>query len=187
MILDELPARSRFWMRLDTLTPQVFVDFTPASARALALCCFLKLLDREKPGVPALDHGDCSILFFESTARDFLLGFFLVLPLLFRAAIKCTSRTSWPRCSRPCAAPPPRPPRSSRPRRRAPPRSTTTRRPRRRAASAPRRTSTQRDSRRDSCGSTMERSGMGCSSLICRALASAAWPPGSLPTTTLQS
>ena len=38
------------------------------------------------------------------------------------------------------------------------------------------------------CGSTMERSGMGCSSLICRALASAAWPPGSLPTTTtLQS
>ena len=30
------------------------------------------------------------------------------------------------------------------------------------------------------CGSTMERSGMGCSSLICRALASAAWPPGSL-------
>ena len=34
------------------------------------------------------------------------------------------------------------------------------------------------------CGSTMERSGMGCSSLICRALASAAWPPGSLPTIT---
>ena len=34
------------------------------------------------------------------------------------------------------------------------------------------------------CGSTMERSGMGCSSLICRALASAAWPPGSLPTNT---
>ena len=27
-------------------------------------------------------------------------------------------------------------------------------------------------------GSTMERSGMGCSSLICRALAGAAWPPG---------
>ena len=35
-----------------------------------------------------MDHGDYSILFFESTARDFLLGFFLVLPLLFRAAIK---------------------------------------------------------------------------------------------------
>ena len=30
------------------------------------------------------------------------------------------------------------------------------------------------------CGSTMERSGMGCSSLLCRALASAAWPPGTL-------
>ena len=39
-----------------------------------------------------MDHGDYSILFFESTARDFLLGFFLVLPLLFRAAIKvCTT------------------------------------------------------------------------------------------------
>ena len=34
------------------------------------------------------------------------------------------------------------------------------------------------------CGSTMERSGMGCSSLICQALAGAAWPPGKVGTTT---
>ena len=32
----------------------------------------------------------------------------------------------------------------------------------------------------DDCGSTMERSGMGCSSLFCRALAGEAWPPSSL-------
>ena len=32
------------------------------------------------------------------------------------------------------------------------------------------------------CGSTLERSGKGCSSLFCRALASAAWPPSNLPT-----
>ena len=31
------------------------------------------------------------------------------------------------------------------------------------------------------CGSTMERSGMGCSSLICRALAGAAWSPSKVP------
>ena len=31
------------------------------------------------------------------------------------------------------------------------------------------------------CGSTMERSGMGCSSSICRALAGAAWPPSKVP------
>ena len=37
------------------------------------------------------------------------------------------------------------------------------------------------------CGSTMERSGMGCSSLICQALAGAAWPPGKVGTTTLKS
>ena len=32
------------------------------------------------------------------------------------------------------------------------------------------------------CGSTMERSGMGCSSLICRALAGAAWSPSKVGT-----